>query len=174
MCHALVLRVTRNKLVHCFPDCDFFSISVAYEETGDRELAFYFRQLTYQHQYNLEAISVAELCLKLYSDYSDATLGNDLAEARELSARIIEQIIYPYLLMADKSEYSEEVYFAAIQFFKEKSMQEHELYLQKKMFEIINQRNKCKNNSAECFSFVSVLSRASRYRFYQSVGRRSM
>ena len=163
--HAYVLRMTRNKLVHCFPDCDFFSISVAYEEIGDRELAFYFRQLTYQHQYKLEPISEAELFLKLYSDYSDATLGNDLAQAMELSARIIEEI-YPYLLMADKSEYSEEVYFAAIQFFKEKSMQEHELYLQKKMFEIINQRNKCKNNITECFDFASVLFRASRYQFY--------
>ena len=68
--------------------------------------------------------------------------------------------------MADKSEYSEDVYFAAIQFFKEKGMQEHELYLQEKMFEIINQRNKCKNNIAECFNFASVLSRASRYKFY--------
>ena len=64
--HAYVLRTTRNKLVHCFPDCDFFSISVAYEEIGDREQAFYFRQLTYQHQYNLEPISEAELFLKLY------------------------------------------------------------------------------------------------------------
>ena len=69
----------------------------------------------------------------IYSDYSDATLDNDLTEARELSAKIIEEI-YPYLLMADKSGYSEEVYFAAIQFFKEKSMQEHELHLQKKIF----------------------------------------
>ena len=42
--HVYVLRTTRNKLVHCYPDCDFFSISVAYEEIGDRKLAFYFRQ----------------------------------------------------------------------------------------------------------------------------------
>ena len=33
-CHVHILKRTQNKLSHC-ADCDYFSISVAYEETGD-------------------------------------------------------------------------------------------------------------------------------------------
>ena len=61
-----ILYIKQDELAYCFPVCDFFSISVAHENIGIRELAFHFRQLAYHHQYhNLEPMSKAILLLQL-------------------------------------------------------------------------------------------------------------
>ena len=153
----------------CFPDCDFFSISVAHENIGIRELAFHFRQLAYHHQYhNLEPMSKATLLLQLYNDYSDASLSNDLAEAREFTTTI-SQDINPYLLFAGDSEFSREVYHAARKYFKARNMREWELLLQAKMLYFINKKEMCKRNITECLSYTSISSNVQRYKLFQLV-----
>ena len=49
-CHAHILTKTKGKLQDCYPRCDYFSISIAYETIGDKVQAFHFRKLAYDHQ----------------------------------------------------------------------------------------------------------------------------
>ena len=123
-CHTHILRKTKGKLQDCYPRCDYFSISIAYESVGDKVQAFHFRKLAYRHQLmTLTPMNVIKLQLLLYNDCS---LGND---AKALSLSIME-----YLIDADKSEYSKEVYYAAIEFFRGQNMKENEIQLQKKIY----------------------------------------
>ena len=165
-CHTHVLRVTSNQLQHCYPDCDYFSISVAYENIGNRERAFHYRKLAYDRQNVIEPMDGAKLIIHLYNDYLDKSLGNDIAKARNLSATIREEI-YPYLLVAEKSEYSEEVYFAAIKFFKAQNMDEHAIGLQRKMFDMFKTLDKCSKDNANCSNYyASVISKSMRNQCY--------
>ena len=166
-CHTHVLRMTSNQLRHCHPDCDYFSISVAYENIGDRIHAFHYRKLAYHDNQNvLEPMDEAKLIIQLYNDYLDESLGNDIVKATNLSANIHEEI-YPYLLVAKKAEYSEEVYFAAIKFFKAQNMEEHAIGLQKKMFDVIKQLDKCSKENTHCsIYYASVLSKSMRNQCY--------
>ena len=132
-CHAHILTKTKDKLKDCYPRCDYFSISIAYESIGDKVQAFHFRKLAYRHQLiTLTPMNRIKLQLLLYNDYSNTSLGNDMTEAKSLSLSIMEA--YPYLMNADRSEYSEEVYYAAIEFFQEQNMEENTIHeLQKKV-----------------------------------------
>ena len=63
----------------------------------------------------------AKLILDLYNDYSNEAVGNDQAKASTLS--VME--IYPYLITADRSQYSEKTFYVAIGFFAALNMKEH-------------------------------------------------
>ena len=45
LCDAHILARAHDQLDHCYPQCDYFSISVAYENVGDSVHAFQFREL---------------------------------------------------------------------------------------------------------------------------------
>ena len=136
-CHAHILIKTKGKLQHCYPRCDYFSISIAYESIGDKVQAFHFRKLAYHHQLmTLTPMSRIKLLLLLYNDYSNTSLGNDVTEAKSLSSFIILEA-YPYLMNAGGSEYSEEIYYAAMQFFRRKNIEENVIQLQKKIIDTV-------------------------------------
>ena len=133
-CHAHVLTNTKGKLQDCYPRCDYLSISVAYESIGDKVQAFHFRKLAYRHRQAFTPMNVIKLQLLLYNDYSNTSLGNDVTEAKSLSLSILKA--YQILMNADRSEYSEEVYYAAIEFFQEQNMEENMIHeLQKKVID---------------------------------------
>ena len=76
-CHDYILTKTKDKLKDCYPPCDYFSISIAYETIGDKVQAFHFRKLAYDHQLmTLTPMNMIKLQLFLYSDYSNTSLGN--------------------------------------------------------------------------------------------------
>ena len=77
-----------------------------------------------------------KLQLLLYNDYSNTSLGNDMTEAKSLSSLIILEA-YPYLLNADRSEYEEEIYNAAIVFFQGQNMEENMIQLHKRISDSI-------------------------------------
>ena len=134
-CHTHILKTIHGQLKQCSPDCDYLSISVAYERIGDRMWAFSFRVLAYQHQLqSLKPMEKAKLILDLYNDYSNETVGNDQAKASTLSGMVIDEI-YPYLKTADSSEYSERTFYVAIDFFAALNMEEHMVLLQSKMID---------------------------------------
>ena len=134
-CHAHILTKTKDKLQDCYPPCDYFSISIAYETIGDKVQAFHFRKLAYDHQLliDLTPMNMIKLQLFLYSDYSNTSLGNDVTEAKLLSLLI--SAYYSILMNADRHEYSEEVYYAAIEFFQGQNMEDNAIQLQKKIIE---------------------------------------
>ena len=134
-CHAHILTKTKGKLKDCYPRCDYFSISIAYESIGDKVQAFHFRKLAYRHQLltDLTPMNMIKLQLFLYSDYSNTSLGNDVTEAKLLSLLI--SAYYSILMNADRHEYSEEVYYAAIEFFQGQNMEDNVIQLQKKIIE---------------------------------------
>ena len=114
-CHVHILTKTKGKLQDCYPRCDYFSISIAYESVGDKVQAFHFRKLAYRHQFTLTGLTpmnTIKLQLLLHNDYSNTSLGNDVTEAKSLSSFIILEA-YPYLMNAGRSEYSEEIYYVA-------------------------------------------------------------
>ena len=132
-CHTHILKTIHGQLKHCIPDCDYLSISVAYENIGDRMQAFAFRELAYQHQLqSVKPMEKAKLILDLYNDYSNETVGNDKANASTLSVMVIDEI-YPYLITADRSQYSERTFYVAIAFFAALNMEDHVVSLQQKM-----------------------------------------
>ena len=95
MCHSHILTTIHGQLIHCSPNCDYLSVSVAYENIRDRRKAFDFRELAYRHQLHyLDDLEKAELILDLYNDYSNESLGNDTTKANSLSAVIINDV-YP-------------------------------------------------------------------------------
>ena len=143
-CHTYILSTIHGQLKHCsHQDCDYLSISIAYEEVGDKLHAFEFRELAYQHQnHSLTNMVRAKLILDLYNDYSNGLIGNDMIKASVLSP-LIENNIYTYLVTASAFEYSEKVFFIAISYFKERNMKEKVDRLEVKM---INNDPQCKKN----------------------------
>ena len=134
-CDTHILNTIHGQLKHCSPDCDYLSISVAYENIGDRMQAFVFRELAYQHQLQtVNSMEKAKLILDLYNDYSNDTVGNDQAKASTLSVMVIDEI-YPYLITADRSQYSEKTFYVAIDFFAALNMEDHVVSLQQKMID---------------------------------------
>ena len=133
-CHTHILNTIHGQLKQCSPDCDYLSISVAYENIGDRMQAFEFRKLAYQHQLqSVKPMEKAKLILDLYNDYSNETVGNDQAKASTLSDMVIDEIC-PYLITADRSQYSERTFYVAIAFFAALiNMEDHVVSLQQKM-----------------------------------------
>ena len=132
-CHTHILTTIHRQLTHCSPDCDYRSVSIAYDNINDRMQAFDFRQLAYQYQlHSLDGMEHAKLILDLYNDYSNTSVGNDTTEAQTFSATITDDI-YPYLMTANKSEYLEETYYVAIEFFRAKNMEKQVVQLQNRM-----------------------------------------
>ena len=96
MCHAHTLAKA-GQLNHCHPHCDYFSISVAYDNVGDSAHAFHFRKLAYRHQWSsLSPMHQAKLSIDLYNDYSNVSLGVNVSQADLYSSIIIEGV-YVYL-----------------------------------------------------------------------------
>ena len=140
LCHAHILATTCDQLDHCYPHCDYFSISIAYDNVGDRVHAFQFRERAYKHQWSvLSPMNRAKLCIDLYNDYSNVSLGNCESQADQFSVFIITNI-YEYLLSTTVSEYLEDVYYDTVDFFRAKSMEDHVIQLQLKMNAIILSR----------------------------------
>ena len=132
-CHAHILRTTRGELKHCYPECDYLSISKAYEKTGEKVKAFHFRELAHEHQLaSLSKMEQAKLILDLYNDYSSASLGNMESKANTLSSVIITDV-YQYLMNASESEFVTETYYIAVEFFTSRDLEEHVVHLQQKM-----------------------------------------
>lgn len=140
-CHTHILKTIHGQLTHCDPDCDYFSIAVAYEDIGHKEHAFKFRELAHEHQFlSLGPMEQAKLILYLHSDYLNESLGNNETKADNLSACITSDI-YPYLMRVGRARYSEEVYYAAVNFFQMERQEERAILLQSKMNEYHAQCN---------------------------------
>ena len=138
LCDAHILKLARahDQLDHCYPQCDYFSISVAYENVGDSAHAFQFRKLAYKHQWSsLSPMQQVKLTIDLYNDYSNVSLGNSVSQADQFSSLILNQNMSEYLIIASGS--IEDVYYDAVDFFKSKNMDEHVIRLQYKMNDII-------------------------------------
>ena len=130
-CHAHILSHVHNKLHGCYPNCDYFNVSIAYKSVGESVEAFHFRELAFEHQAtSLDRMSLIQLHLDLYNDYMNSSLGNNVTKADELSSVIIA-VDYMYLISAD--EYTKEVYYDALDFFRAKHMEEHVVHIQNKM-----------------------------------------
>ena len=143
-CHAHILTKTKGKLKDCYPQCDYFSISIAYESVGDKVQAFHFRKLAYRHQFTLTPMNMIKLLLLLHNDYSNTSLGNDVTEAEALSLSILKE--YPVLMNAENSEYSEDnihVYYLALVFYREQNLERNVVELQKN---IISRSTPCSQN----------------------------
>ena len=133
-CHAHILSHVHNKLHGCYPDCDYFNVSLAYESVGESMEAFHFRELAFEHQAtSLDHMSLIQLHLALYNDYMNSSLGNNDTKANELSSVIIA-VDYIYLISAD--EYTKKVYYDALDFFRAKHMEEHMVHIQNKMLAV--------------------------------------
>ena len=129
ICHTHILTTIHGQLRHCSPNCDYLSVSDAYENIGDRRKAFDFRVLAFRYQLHyLDDLEKAELILNLYNDYSNESLGNDTIKADSFSAIIINDI-YPYLISTHDYIISE-VFYAAVDFFRAKNMEEQVVQLQ--------------------------------------------
>ena len=133
-CHAHILSHVHNRLHGCYPDCDYFNVSLAYESVGESVEAFHFRELAFEHQAtSLDRMSLIQLHLDLYNDYMNSSLGNNDTKADELSSVIIA-VDYIYLISAD--EYTKKVYYDALDFFRAKHMEEHVVHIQNKMLAV--------------------------------------
>ena len=133
-CNIRILE-TYGQLKHCFPDCDYFSISIAYSNIGDRLQAFHFRELAYEQQLtSLSQMDQARLLLLLYFDYSNAFVGDNIDKANNLSS-VIEEDVYQYLRTANISDFSEDTYEVAIKFFRRKGNKEKVYNLEHKMLD---------------------------------------
>ena len=156
LCHLHIFTTAHDQLDHCYPHCDYFSISVAYANIGDSVHAFQFRELAYEHQWSsLSPMCQAKLCIDLYNDYLNGSLGNSVSQADEFSS-IITENVYEYLLTATGSEYLEDVYYDVVDFFKAKSMEKHVFQLQLKMDNIIQSRCDFKKDDlSECLEYFS-------------------
>ena len=145
-CHAHILATIHGQLRHCSPYCDYLSVSIAYDNIGDRMQAFDFRQLAYQYQLDsLKGMEYAKLILDFYNDYSNISVGNDTTEAQKFEV-VITNDIYPYLMTADRFEYFEEVYYVAIEFFRAKNLEKQVVQLQNRMIYIHNVELCTENN----------------------------
>ena len=70
---------------------------------------------------------------------SNKSLGNSTSQADQFSS-IITEYVYEYLLRAAESEYIDDIYYDAVDFFRAKNMEEHLMMLQVKMNAIIQSR----------------------------------
>ena len=131
-CYSKILRKTHNELDHCYPICDYFSLSVAYQNIGDIEMAFNFRKVAYHQIPLLYRMDEIRLLLHLYNDYMNTSLGYDFTEAEAFAVEITQRA-YQYLLNADRSEYSEDIYYMAIEFFRSQNLEVIVVELQEKM-----------------------------------------
>ena len=133
-CNIRILE-TYGQLKQCFPDCDYFNISIAYSNIGDRLQAFRSRELAYEQQLtSLSQMDQARLLLLLYFDYSNASVGDDIDKANNLSS-VIEEDVYQYLRTANTSDFSEDTYEVAIKFFQRKDNKEKVYILEHKMLD---------------------------------------
>ena len=133
-CHAHILSSVHHQLHGCYPDCDYFNVSLAYESVGESVEAFHFRELTFEHQAtSLDRMSLIQLHLALHNDYMNTSLGNNDTKADELSSVIIA-VDYIYLISA--VEYTKKVYYDALDFFRAKHMEEHVVHIQNKMLAV--------------------------------------
>ena len=169
LCDAHILARAHDQLDHCYPHshCDYFSISVAYENIGDSANAFQFRKRAHKHQWSsLSPMQQVKLTIDLYNDYSNVSLGNSVSQADQFSSLIINQSMSEYLMIASGSDYLEDVYYDAVDFFKSKNMDEHVIRLQYKMNDIIRSQCELEINGnvyvfLECTQrFISVVQHA--------------
>ena len=135
-CHTHILATIHDQMKDCSPDCDYLSISTVYTKIDNREQAFAFAELAYQHQWlSLAPMERAMLALDLYYGYMNPSLGSDETKASRLLATIIDEV-YQYLIsIAALYNYSEAVYYTAISIFQSKDMFEHVLRLQNQMIQ---------------------------------------
>ena len=142
-CHTHVLKTIHGQLKHCFSNCSYYDISVAYNVIGEREKAFHFRELAYKSQLHLLSLfDQARLLLDLYNDYSH---NNETIKARDVSAMVTNEV-YHYLVTAEKYEYNEQLYYYAIHFFRAQNLESEVVQLQKKM---INSSVPCSETNCE-------------------------
>ena len=133
-CHTHILSTIHGQVRHCNPKCDYLSVSIAYEDIGDKIKALDFRELTYQYQlHSLDKREHAKLILDLYNDSSN------IAKDKNFSATVIDDV-YPYLITANRSDYSEELYYVAIGYFRVHNLEKQVVQLQMRMI----------NNSFPC------------------------
>ena len=134
-CNTRILE-TYGQLEQCFPDCDYFNISIAYSNIGDRLQAFHSRELAYEQQLtSLSQMDQARLLLLLYFDYSIAFVHGDNIEMANNLSSVIEEDVYQYLRTASISDFSEDTYEAAIKFFQRKDNKEKVYILEHKMLD---------------------------------------
>ena len=133
-CHTHILYTIHGQLRDCSPGCNYVSISGAYKKIKNQKQAFACKELAYQHQLpTLHPMVKALLILTLYSDYMNPTLGNNETKANSLSTIIIDEV-YPYLISAEgHGLFSDTLYYFAVEFFQNKTMDEHVLRLQDQM-----------------------------------------
>ena len=142
-CHAHILKTINGQLRHCYPNCNYYDISVAYHNIRNRTLAFYFRELAYKYQFNsLDYPIKVMLLFELHRDYSH---NNDSSKAKKVSAWINNKG-YPFLTTtgnaAGKYEYIKELYYAAVYFFR--ANEQKLIELQNKM---IKNTHPCSENN---------------------------
>ena len=95
-----------------------------------------------------------KLSIHLYNDYSNVSLGNSSSQANHFS-RILTEYAFEYLIRATGSDFFEDVYYDAIDFFRAKNMEEHVYQLQRKMYVTI--RSKCDfRDLVECGLHFSI------------------
>ena len=143
-CHTHVLKTIHGQLKHCFSNCNYYDISIAYNVIGEREKAFHFRELAYKSQLHLLShLHQAWLFLALYNDYSHK---NETIKARDVSAMATNEV-YHYLMTAEKYEYDEQLlHYFAIDFFRAQNLESEVVRLQKKM---INSSVPCSETNCE-------------------------
>ena len=160
LCHAHILATIHDQLDRCYPNCDYYNISIAYENIVDSIHAFRFRELAYEHQWSsLSPIHQAKLTIDLYNDYSSESLGNNTSQADRFSSQITDRI-YKYLLKATVIEYLEDVYYDAVDFFRGKNMKRHVYKLQLKMYVIIKRQCDLRDLLECSFNFSASARRA--------------
>ena len=159
-CHAHILITIYDQLDLCYPNCDYYNMSIAYENIVDSIHAFRFRELAYEHQWSsLSPMHQAKLCIDLYNDYSSESLGNSTSQADGFSSLITDRI-YKYLLTATVTEYLEDVYYDAVDFFRGKNMERHVYKLQLKMYVIIKRQCDLRDLLECSFNFSAFALRA--------------
>ena len=149
-CHEQILK-THGHLEQCSPNCDYFSISIAYDHIEDQSQAFYFRELAYEHQQkSLGRMEFVLLIIYLYNDYSNVRLGNSVEKANNLASIIEGGDVYQYLMTADNSKVSDVVYGPAIGFFKESGYKERAVNLEHKLLDADQVEQCVMSSSIEC------------------------
>ena len=82
--HAHIISTIHGQLRQCSQHgtCEYYSISIAYDNIHDRIHAFEFRKLAYEHQLtSLDDIDRARLTLELYNDYLNVSAGDNATNA---------------------------------------------------------------------------------------------
>ena len=165
-CHVHILSRVHNKLHGCYPVCDYFSVSVAYESVGESVETFHFRELAFEHQAtSLDYMSLIQLHLALYNDYMNSSLGNNDTKADEFSSLIIS-VDYVYLISADKYEYRKKVYYDTLDFFRTKHMEDYMVQIQNKMLAV---ERECSSDDCVDYYMSSSLHAWKRQSYYLTI-----